>query len=160
MTKSELLQHVAETWDMFRGGFADLDEAQMMRPGPEGWAVKDHIAHVTAWERILLVRHVRGRSFAEAAEMDEVTSHATQGMTAETGLNDYFFERDRDLTLAAVLLASKAMHRELLDAIDALPDERLMEPSLLTHIADNTYEHYEEHRRIIESLRRTLHRRP
>lgn len=154
MNKSELLEQIADEWRVLRRAFHDLDQAELVRPGPEGWSVKDHVAHVRAWERIALVRDIEGRSFAEAAEMDAATSAATEGMTAEGGLNDYFAERDRALPLEAVLEASSTLHAELIAAIEALPEARLNDGTLATRIAENTYEHYAEHRTIMEALRR------
>jgi hypothetical protein len=86
LSRVELLERIEGAWTAFRASFAGLDEAAVVRPGPEGWSVKDHIAHVRVWERIVLVAHMQGRSFAEAGEMDEATSRATEHMRAETGL--------------------------------------------------------------------------
>ncbi len=156
MNKLELLDQIADEWRALRRVFHDLDEAELVRPGREGWSVKDHVAHVRAWERIALVRDIEGRSFAEAAEMDAATSAATEGMTAEGGLNDYFVERDRALSLEAVLEASSRLHAELVAALEVLPEARLTDGTLAPRIAENTYEHYAEHRAIIEALRQSV----
>lgn len=154
LDKVALLERIAGEWRALRRAFHDLDEAELVRAGSEGWSIKDHIAHVRAWERVALVRDIEGGSFAEAAEMDAAAGTATEGMTAEGGLNDYFVERDRALSLEAVLEASSALHAELMTALEALPEARLAGGELAPRVADNTYEHYAEHRAIIEALRR------
>jgi hypothetical protein len=134
-----------------------LSEEEMIRPGPEGWSVKDHLAHLVTWEQILLIHHLKGRSVAEATAMDEATAKATEEMTAEGGLNDFFFKRDNDRPLAEVLADFHESYRRILAALEAESFESLMRPyhdnrPLLNWVRGDTYGHYEEHRKIIEVI--------
>src|SRR5574341_330088 len=89
-SKTELLARIQAERAALEQAIANLSEAQMTALGPESWSVKDHLAHVVTWEQILVLAHLQGRSFAEAAHRDEATAAATAHMTAETGLNAYF----------------------------------------------------------------------
>ncbi len=138
-----------------------LTEEQMLKPGPEGWSVKDHLAHLTTWERVLLHAHLGGRSFAEATGMDAATAEATATMTAETGLNDYFHRRDRDRELAEVLVDFRRTHSELIAKLEATDYGELLQPRhpdqpgssrLIDYVAGDTYEHYREHAQLIAEI--------
>jgi hypothetical protein len=134
-----------------------LNATQMTTPGPEGWSVKDHLAHLVTWEQILLIHHMKERPFAEAAAMDETTAAATENMTAEDGLNDFFFERDKDRPLEEVLADFHESHRRVLAALEAASFEELMRPyhegqPLLNWVRGDTYGHYQEHRQIIAAI--------
>jgi hypothetical protein len=156
--KADLLRRIHAEWTTLEETLRSLSEAQITAPGPEGWSPKDHLAHLAIWERVLLVVHLQGRAFAEAAGMDEATARATQHMTAEDGLNDYFYRRDRDLSLEQVMQVLHTTHRQLLEALEAVDFEELMKPrhpgdahphGLIDAVIWNTYEHYSEHRRYI-----------
>ncbi len=148
--KAGLLSRIDRAWAALEESFAGLSEAQLTAPGPEGWSVKDHLAHIATWERILLVAHLQGRSFAEAAGMDDATAKATEEMTAETGLNDWFLQRDRGRPLADVLADVRETHARLLEALEDAEFAALRER--MGHVIGNTYEHYDEHRAIIRAL--------
>jgi len=117
--------------------------------------------HLATWEQILLVHHLQGRSFAEAANMDEATAAATEQMTAETGLNDFFYQRDRDRPLAQVLADFQQAHQRLLAALAGVDEARLMAPRhpddpnselFIQTVISDTYGHYRQHQQIIRAL--------
>jgi len=159
-SKAELIAHIHDEWAALERLVRGLSPAQMTAPGPETWSVKDHLAHLASWQRILVMQHLQGRSFAEATGMDEAALAATQGMTAETGLNDYFYRRDKDLLLDDVLAAHAAAHGQVLAALESLPEANLFKPLypqtsdrlLLDYIISDTYWHYWEHRVIIAAI--------
>lgn len=150
--KAELMARIHRERTALEQTINRLDEVQMTTPGPEGWSVKDHVGHIDIWERILLIAHLQGQSFAQAADMDEATAKATEHMNAETGLNDFFFQRDRDRPLAGVLADFHETHQRLLDALEATEFAMLTKPHLAEHVIGDTYEHYREHHRIIQAL--------
>lgn len=159
-SKAELMEHIHAEWAALEQLVHSLTPAQMTAPGPETWSVKDHLAHLAAWQHILIAQHLQRRSFAEAAGMDEAALVATRGMTAETGLNDYFYRRDKDLPLDDVLAAYAAAHQQVLAALEPLPEADLFKPLypqtsdrlLLDYIISDTYWHYWEHRVIIAAI--------
>jgi hypothetical protein len=160
--KAELLACIRQERARLEQAIAGLTEAQFLAPGPEGWSVKDHLAHLVTWEQILLVTHLQGRPFAEGAGMDAATAEVTAHMTAETGLNDYFYERDRHLPLAQVLADFHRSYQQVMAALETADFDNWTQPedaddpesALLHHIIANTSEHYQEHADIIEAITR------
>jgi len=118
--KAELMEHIRRERAALERAAAGLSETELIRPGPEGWSIKDHLAHLITWEQILIVHHLQGHSFAEAAQMDEATAAATADMTAEGGLNDYFYERDKNLPLSKVLADFDASHQRVLATLEGM----------------------------------------
>ena len=52
LTKVELMQQTDSTWTALQDALNRLDETQLtMAKDNAGWAVKDHILHLAAWER-------------------------------------------------------------------------------------------------------------
>jgi uncharacterized protein (TIGR03083 family) len=158
--KSELMARIDREWDALERAIAPLSEVQMTAPGADGWSVKDLLAHISAWERVLLVCDLQGGSFAEAAGMDEATSAAAEHMTAETGLNDYFYQRDKQLPLSEVLANFRETHRQIVAALEPLDDadlQRAHDPDdpdshLVDSIVGDTYAHYRQHRMTIAAM--------
>ncbi len=148
----ELVAIIAGAWEELLASFEGIDEATLVRPGPEGWSVKDHIAHVTRWEQVALVVYLEGRTFAEAAGMDEATSRATEHMRAETGLNDWFHEQDHRLTPAQTLERLHSSHADLVNRLRVTPWSTLEPVQVGGHVAGNTFGHYREHADHIRSL--------
>jgi hypothetical protein len=113
-----------------------------------GWSLRDHLAHVAAWEAVELAR-AEGRS----------------------GLREHFdmlaevaFRRRRGGPLGEAMDRFAAVHRRLVAVLTDLPETTLRRPwsaaypdSLAANIARNTYRHYAEHlpavRRLAGSLR-------
>jgi hypothetical protein len=158
--KAELMTRIDREWAALERTIALLDEGQMTAPGDGGWSVKDLLAHISAWERVLLVADLQGGTFAEAAGMDEATSAATEHMTAETGLNDYFYQRDKLLSIPQVLANLRATHQQVIAALEQLDDADLQrahdpdasESHLVDSIIGDTYSHYRQHRATIEAM--------
>jgi hypothetical protein len=159
--KADLIARIQHERAALERVISTLNDAQMIMPGPEGWSVKDHLAHIVAWEQILVHAHLGGQSFAEAAQMDEATAAATAHMTAETGLNEWLYQRDKSRPLAEVLTDFQQSHQQVLAALDKLEWAELLQPRAphtpdaaprLAYIRGDTYEHYQEHRRIIDAM--------
>jgi uncharacterized protein (TIGR03083 family) len=158
--KIELIARIHRERAALEAAISSLDEVQMIAPGAGGWSIKDLLAHITTWEQVLLVHDLQSRSFAEAAGMDEATAAATAEMTAETGLNDYFYERDKDRSLADVLAGFRRSHHQILAALEELDDADLSRPNdpddpesrLIDSIVGDTYAHYREHCGTIEAM--------
>jgi hypothetical protein len=160
VNKAELMTRIDREWAALERTIAPLDEGQMTAPGDGGWSIKDLLAHISAWERVLLVVDLQGGTFAEAAGMDEATSAATEHMTAETGLNDYFYQRDKQLSLPEVLANFRATHQQVIAALEPLDEADLQrahdpddpESHLVDSIVGDTYGHYHQHRATIEAM--------
>ena len=63
MEKAELLQAIERSWASLDDLVAGLREPELTRHGPDGWSVKDHLAHLAAWN-LALVALLEGRDRA------------------------------------------------------------------------------------------------
>ncbi|MCL4302053.1 MAG: maleylpyruvate isomerase N-terminal domain-containing protein [Anaerolineae bacterium] len=161
-TKTDLLARMAQARAALEQALGQLSEAQLTRPGPAGgWAIKDHLAHLAAWERgiaALLQRRPRW----PAMGLDE----AAISTYDEAGINDLIYQQHKDRSLAEVLADFHEAHRQMLAALDGLSDAELFKPyayytgeaagddmrPIIGWIIGNTYEHYAEHQAWIEAM--------
>ena len=163
-TKAELMKLIAQRRAELEAMLAPLSETQLTTPGPDGWSIKDHLAHITAWEQSLL------------GLLNGVPRHQAMGLSEEVyrghvdGINQAIQEHNKDRPLADVLADFRQSHEAVLERLDRmtdddllkpyayyLPDERDDNPSpnpppVLGWIRGNTDEHYAEHIAWIQSL--------
>jgi hypothetical protein len=121
--------------------------------GADGWAVKDHLAHVAAWEHSLIAL-VEKRDRVEAMGL-----HEPAGDT--DAINRSLWELHRKDTPDKALAYFRDTHARLMQAMEKLSDADLQlsynhyQPHAPRDAADdrpvgdwvagNTYEHYAEH---------------
>ncbi len=159
-TVAELQERVHTARDALERAIAGLGEQAMIVPGPEGWSIKDHLAHIVTWEQLSLLAHFRKQSFAEAAGLssDEAAALAQQGTDA---MNAFFFERNRNRSLDEVLAAFHSSYNEVQTIIAGLDDAALAAPSnpyapeagsLVSLILSDTHDHYQGHTPLIEAI--------
>lgn len=140
--------------DVVRG----LSPARLAMPGPEGWAVKDHLAHLALWER-MIVAHLRDRSDHTLAGM-----RADEYADADLGtLNARLHALSRDWTPQAAVAELHAARAATKEWLHSLSDSDLLRPywdddpsrrTAAEKIAGDTYRHDIEHREwIVEMLR-------
>jgi uncharacterized damage-inducible protein DinB len=149
---AELIERVRVAWEALSDVVAGLSEAELARPGPQGWAVKDHLAHVAEWERATTYV-LQGRPQSEVFGLDAAT---LERMDIDA-LNDILYQRHRASPVAEVLEFGRQAHAELLSALHRLSDADLRktiaeygsDPTdqrpLLEKIAGDTYAHYADH---------------
>ncbi|HEX5503920.1 MAG TPA: ClbS/DfsB family four-helix bundle protein [Thermomicrobiales bacterium] len=161
--KAELLARIDRSWAALLETVGRLGDAQLAAPrDAAGWAIKDHLAHLAAWERSI-VYLLRGQPRHEGLGIDEATYWAGDMERDNVAIH----ERTRDLPPAAVLESLRDVHRQMLDAIAGLTDADLSktyaqylpdEPGddkgtpIAEYIASDTYEHFDEHRGWIAAL--------
>jgi hypothetical protein len=153
-TTAELLTLVDEAWAALESTVARLEPGQLTDVrDAAGWAVKDHLMHVAAWEDALVAR-LTGRPLHEALGIDEAV--LSQDEDTE---NAAIFERHRHRPLAEVLAAARASHRAARARLAALADRAVAgsvadvvppgaerdERPAAAWIAGNTWEHYAAH---------------
>lgn len=157
----ELLLRIKEGFDSLMAAVHPLDEQAMTAvASDEQWSVKEHLAHIAAWEEILLRFHIGGEPFESAVGMQG----ASYRVTSYDVINEHLHHRDSGLTARDVITKLKLGHEAVMRAVAGLTDEELAEPRpwldtpegpsgpLSQYIAWNTYEHYAEHLATIESL--------
>lgn len=119
-TKADLIEHINGAWSTLEEGLAGPEEAALTRLGDDGWSVKDHLAHLEAWERYLLALLER-RSPSAALGIDLATMRSTE----DDPLNELIREPTKTQPLAQVLADLRNTHERLLGAIAALPEDDL-----------------------------------
>lgn len=136
---------------------AGLDEAALSAArGPGGWAIKDHLAHLAAWERgvaAMLGRRDRWNAMGLTDEQAEQAENADD-------INALLFEANKALTPRQALAELEAAHQSMLDALATLSDEDLRRaydyyvsgaadptagPPIVDIISGNAWGHYAEH---------------
>jgi uncharacterized damage-inducible protein DinB len=126
------------------------DAGGLTRTGADGWTVKDHLAHVAAWEHSLLaLLEGRDRSGAmglhePVEEIDTINEAIRKLHATDTGDEALGYFRDSHAQLMAAIgvlddadLEKPYSHYQLAD-----PDEKR---PVVGWVAGNTYEHYAEH---------------
>ena len=153
-SKAELLELVRSEYAALERAIGRLSEAQLTAPIDGSWSAKDILAHIAAWQQILIEFHIGGRPFEQAAP-GIAANYRTDGVDT---INEALYQRDRERPLAEVLDAFRRSHQRTLATIEGMSETDLFraytppgrDPSdggqLINWIAGDTYEHYEEHR--------------
>lgn len=155
-TVTELLRRIDAEWAGYQGALADLADTDLLAPRPpEGWSLKDHIAHVAAWEQGiagLLSRAPRWQSMGVDPD--------TLAEPGVDGLNAAVMALHREQPLEEVRAMATAAHARAREVIAGLSDADLSRPysdfdpaerrfdtsgPILRTIVDDTYEHYADH---------------
>ena len=148
-SKTELLQRIRTARAELERTLSGLDDAALSAPGPEGWAVKDHLAHLAAWDRKVL-GNMDGRTGAEVLGVPEGVYKSGDWVA----INEIVRAPDKDRPAAEIVAEYRRVHAALLQRIEALPEADLYGPddTLRNNIAGNTYGHDDEHRPWIEAV--------
>ncbi len=154
-TKAEIVVRMEAARRALLATLGAQELAALVAPGPDGgWSVKDHIAHIAAWERYLAAMLTGDDRWTEMG----LTGAPTQ--VEEWQINKAIYEHNVDLSLAQVYARWDAAHRTVLDALAGLTDADLLLPfahyvpdatgdgatdPIYGWINGNTWGHYEEH---------------
>jgi uncharacterized protein (TIGR03083 family) len=158
--KAELVERIDRSRSALEETLRPLSEEQLLTPGPSGWSIKDHLAHLAVWE-FGVAELLQHRSRFAAMQVEGAVS---QGKT-EDEVNDVIYQRHADLSLAQVRKQFDEAHRLLLQALNPLSDADLYRPyasfvpggdrrqdPVIYWIKGNTFEHFDEHQGYIRSL--------
>jgi hypothetical protein len=154
-SKAELFSRIQQEWSALMDAVAKLDEKQMSTPDAGGWTPKDNLAHLAEWMNILLGYHFDGRP-----------SHEVLGVSPEVTadwdfdvINKALLARNQSRSSEDVLGELKIVYARMMDRLKSTPFEDLLKPRhpnalqsypLLASVAGDTYEHFAEHREMIE----------
>ena len=161
--KSELIARIREGRAALDSLIAGLSPEQAVISGPDGgWSVKDHLAHLAAWQCIAYLRLI--------GHMDH--EHEVFGMnraryeaTGKDDLNAAVYHSSKERTLAEVRATFDQAYQQLLGALSGMSWDDLQRPvhsslpqlgTLASNVAGNTYEHFEEHEAWIRGLLRMI----
>jgi hypothetical protein len=157
LIKDQLLDRIKREHAQFEAAYASLSDARMIQPGVEGeWSVKDILAHLAFWQR----RKIDMFQCALRAEQPpRLRADGESWEDALARINAEQFAIDRDHQLAEVRAGFMQSYQQMLALIESLSEEDLSEssrlaPSLgsgvLAAVAEDTYEHCQEH---VDSIR-------
>ncbi len=161
MRKAELLDNTSRERDAMEALLTSLDETTLETPGVyDELSVKDVIARLAAWASMQA-------GWLETALRGEEVKRFAPGFLIEPGrgeevmdrLNSHMFAESRQRGATEVLAGFREAHDRLVAVVSAMSEDDLIDPDrfdwwrgepVWTSIAGNSYEHYAEHRALIE----------
>jgi len=155
-TKSELIAEIRREWTLLETLLNSLSEEQMTTPDVEGpWSVKDMLAHLSAWEKVLLDRLGAALSRGTAQYPPILSEDDVHRFNARV------YTENQDRSLSAVLQEFRNLYTGVLTVVEALGESFLTHPMPLDYPLDNliawqiiranTSDHYQEHRLAVEA---------
>lgn len=155
-TKAALLARIPPAWAALEALIQPISTARLSLPGPEGWAVKDHLVHIAVWEE-LISAHLSDGSDAALLGL-EPGRYAAMSLQE---INDHIHARERARPAAAVPERFRAAHWEVLRVLEGLDEARYRRPywdddpsgrTVMAKVSGDTFLHYDEHRAWIGAL--------
>ena len=151
-SKAELLEMRHALYAHFDALIAGLSEQQIQLPGVNGtWSVKDHIAHLTFWERVNLLEILK--AIEQGTSWTDPGLESTEEVRDQTNQQVYLQNKDRPL--ADVLSEFQATHQQVMEYLEKLSEEELKTPyewlegyTIMTWLNEPNG-HYEEHEQYI-----------
>ena len=159
-TMAELRERIDSSYAALERTIGQLSQAQLSAPIDGSWSTKDLLAHIAAWQQVMLQFHIGRKPFEQVTRL----SNVPDGSTPVDQINEAFYERDRNLALADVLQAFRGGHQQLMATLDSMSEADLFKPytpagrgpdstgQLIDWIIGDSYDHYDEHRATIERL--------
>jgi hypothetical protein len=153
-TKAELVASIDSARTALTETLDQLTNQQMTDlHDPQGWTVKDHIAHLSAWERSV-VYFLGGRPRSAGLKIDP--SLYREGSDDE--INAVLYQRSKKIPLEVVLEEFREVHQELMKMLEGLTDADLQktygeyvaeeggdERIAMDVVYSNTTGHFKEH---------------
>ncbi|HEU5423395.1 MAG TPA: DinB family protein [Nitrolancea sp.] len=160
-TVQALRDLVDASWRRLQPAF-DAPEAVVTRVGADGWSIKDHLAHITAWEGALLAT-LAGQPWLDSMGLGDLA----QAPSDIDAINALILARRQSQPAASVRAEAQAIHQRVEAALAALSDTDLARPNSYFYpsapeplrdepvagwIAINTFQHYDDHQLAIRAL--------
>lgn len=152
--KAAMIAEIEQGFDQLMEVVASIDEERMSaRKDGDAWSIKDELAHLAAWEEVLLRFYMGEQPFAEVIGLPG----ARYGMISEDEINAHLFERHRDRTTADIISYLKETHAAVMDKVAATDSDTLNSPManpeadpekvspLTAYVKGDTVGHYKEH---------------
>ncbi|MHB0856380.1 MAG: DinB family protein [Anaerolineae bacterium] len=156
--KEELLARIRAERDALEQLIAPLNRQQLLASDDEtGWSIKDHLAHMSAWNQKLLAV-LQGCPPWVGLALDEQTYTRSD----LDDINAILHERDRYRPLVEVLAHWRATHERAVALLEEMEEAAFAQPflpqdaddrrTLMEAAADNTYRHDHEHQAGVREL--------
>ena len=157
--RDELMEMVTTSRAELERLVGEFSPGRLEVAGSTGWAAKDHMAHVAAWEKSLMaLLHGEDRGKALGIEAEDKLD-ADQ-------INEIIFERHKLEPLADVIEDFHTTHQRTLRKLESMTWDDLnlpyshYQPNVPPHnprpvgywVSGNTYAHYDEHVEWLEAL--------
>ena len=139
----------------------NIDATSLSAPGPDGgWAIKDHLVHIGAWERWLLALFERRDKLAAMGaagagkNVDDINAAVWEKHHHDTleQARDYFDDSHRNLMAVLDTQSTEDFERPYKVFFEPAEGEAATQP-VLEAVAANTYDHYDEHIGWIKEMR-------
>ncbi|HEX6121989.1 MAG TPA: ClbS/DfsB family four-helix bundle protein [Ktedonobacterales bacterium] len=154
MTKAALLDKIATSYTTWQTLVERVPRAQMAAPGFAGeWSLKDVIAHLTVFERII-ADHLEASTLGEQAPKRAPWGPPDANTSDVDAENAAYYRHYRETPLEEVLAAAKEHHQRLVAGIERLDESDIHESErfawtggqpLWQAVQGNSYEHYDDH---------------
>jgi hypothetical protein len=151
-SKANLLALRRALYARFDALLAGLSEQQLQTPEMnDGWSVKDHLAHLTFWERVNLL--TRLQAIEQGTTWIDPGFETTEEVAEQTNQQVYLQNKDR--ALAEVLADFQTTHLQVMEYLEKLSEEELQTPypwldgyTIATWLSEPN-SHYDEHEQYI-----------
>lgn len=154
MTKALLIERMRDGRAAWEAALVEVPAAHVAEPGVEGhWSAKDVIAHVTVYE-VWTADQLEGVLRGETAMVVRPDEPEGAGTSDTDQQNAAYYEVYKDRPLDAILAEAERAFPRLLAAVEALPEDVLLERGRLDWLGDtalweliagNSYDHCAEH---------------
>ena len=151
--KQKLLENIRQERFLLEQALSKFSQGDMLQPAFDGgWSAKDIVAHIIAWEQIML-------SWIDSAQRGEMPGDVPETDAEADTVNASIFSDNQNRDLVGILREFKSSHQEAIKRIEEIPEEELNKPAkppwkeertLWWIISVNTWEHYREHREQLE----------
>lgn len=159
--KTTLLERIQHYRAILEETVRELDDERLCRPGLEDWSIKDHLAHLSTWEKGMVELLQKRPRFAAMG----VEEAFIQGRS-EDEINDLIFRQNKELSVQETLRKFNQVHSEMLQLLEKLSDSELNRPysdyvpggdakrkdPVIFWVIGNTYAHFDEHTAYIRGL--------
>ena len=147
--KTSILNEMSISYAALEEILTTLDKTQYFTEGViPGWSIKDILAHIASWHHRLLMW------LDAAVRNEEPTISGPDNVEEMDALNAQFYQKNKSRPLDEVLADFLTTHQQIMDIVQAMPEDDLMSPHrfawsqgkpLWHFIAGDTFEHYQEH---------------
>ncbi|HET9780203.1 MAG TPA: ClbS/DfsB family four-helix bundle protein [Candidatus Dormibacteraeota bacterium] len=151
---NNVIDPIEKSWRQLDGLVESLGPNGLTLTGSDGWAVKDHLVHVAAWEQSVI-------ALFESRDRLTAMGVPEQRFGETDAINAAVWSRHRHEPVQESLRYFHDTHEHLMTILNGLTDADLQRPyrhyqpqgesfegdnrPALDWVAGNTYEHYAEH---------------
>jgi hypothetical protein len=154
INKQQMLDLIKDEWTALEEVLRPLDREKLELPGVESeWSVKDILAHITAWEKLMI-------QWLEESLRGETPQRPAPGESWDDldEFNEQLYRDNKGKSLDEVLTEYTEIHARAVEIVTGMQEDDLIDPNRFAWrrgdpiwhlVAGNTWLHYVEHRETI-----------